>query len=172
MLKLYAVRAEDGRAAARALLARALEADYGLAALPELARAPGGKPYFPHYPDIQFNYSHSGPYALCALGSAPVGADIEVLRPRGAGLPQRALAPEELAWWSAQGGDWPAFFTLWTRKESWVKYTGTGLRAFRAEYPPLPGTAEGPLFLRTYADAGWVASVCAAAPLPEHILWL
>lgn len=46
----------------------------GLTRMPELDRRPGGKPYFPHEEGLEFNLSHSGHLALCALDNAPVGA--------------------------------------------------------------------------------------------------
>lgn len=56
------------------LLALALRESRGLTRMPELDRRPGGKPYFPHEEGLEFNLSHSGHLALCALDNAPVGA--------------------------------------------------------------------------------------------------
>lgn len=62
------------------LLALALRESRGLTRMPELDRRPGGKPYFPHEEGLEFNLSHSGHLALCALDNAPVGADIQMVR--------------------------------------------------------------------------------------------
>ena len=67
MLRLYLSRTADGKMDARALLERAL-ADRGVQQMPAVERAPGGKPYFPDRPELCFSLSHSGPWALCALG--------------------------------------------------------------------------------------------------------
>ena len=82
------------------LLALALERELGLPQMPEIAREPGGRPYFPACPDLCFNISHSRGGAVCALDRLPVGVDVELLRP----------APRRLA------GDLEdeAFFRLWT----------------------------------------------------------
>lgn len=81
MLRLYLSRTADGKMDAWALLERALT-DRGLEQMPAVERAPGGKPYFPDRPGLCFSLSHSGPWALCALGDGPVGADVETVRDR------------------------------------------------------------------------------------------
>lgn len=149
------------------LLGDALARAYGLSVLPPLARTPLGKPYLPDYPHLHFNWSHSGQLTLCVLSDRPVGVDIEVMRPRGASLPRYALTPEEYARYQALGGDWPAFYTLWTRKEAWCKYTGEGLRRRWGEAPPQEG-----LYFRTYAGETWRAAVCGEEEPPETICWM
>ena len=43
-------------------------------------RGPSGKPYLVNCPGVHFNISHSGGYAVCAVGSVPMGVDIEFRR--------------------------------------------------------------------------------------------
>ena len=71
-----------GEGDAYALLGELLRAEYGLGVLPAMARGADGKPYFPGEPELHFNVSHSGGLALCGAGEAPLGVDVEVLRPR------------------------------------------------------------------------------------------
>ena len=75
------------------LLAYALSHRYQLSPPPALARTPLGKPYFPQYPHLHINWSHSGSLVLCALSDSPVGVDVEWVRPRAATLPRYALTP-------------------------------------------------------------------------------
>lgn len=114
---IYAAAGPAGgeRTLAYHLLALALEREYGLDSLPEIAREPGGKPFFPSRPDICFSISHSHGAAVCALHDQPVGVDIEKLR----------HAPQRLA----KGMEDGAFFRLWTAKEATVKRRGEGLEA-------------------------------------------
>ena len=123
-LIVYAAQAprERERALAWGLLRLALARELGLHALPETAREPGGKPYFPARPELQFSLSHSHGGAVCALHSLPVGVDIEKLRP----------APRRLA----QGMEDEAFFRLWTAKEATVKREGRGIAALRGPLEP------------------------------------
>ena len=134
---VYAASGLEGgeRALARRLLALALEREYGLRELPEIAREPGGKPFFPSRPDICFNLSHSHGAAVCALHDKPVGIDVEKLRP----------APRRLA----EGMEDEAFFRLWTAKEATVKRRGQGVAALLRPMEPdslcrhLEGLLEG-----------------------------
>lgn len=71
----------------RRLLALGVRERWGLAALPELARAPGGKPFFPAFPQYRFNLTHTDGLCLCALSEAEVGVDAERVRPAGPGCP-------------------------------------------------------------------------------------
>lgn len=140
------------------LLAHALREGYGLTSLPPMARGPCGKPFFPQYPHIHFNLSHSGPYALCAVGEREVGVDIEEMRPRSPALPRKVLTDAEYRRYEENGGDWPAFYALWTRKESFCKRQGRGVAHPREICPPLPG--ESPE-LRSFSGPGWCAAVCS-----------
>lgn len=144
-----------GRGDAYALLARAAARVWGMNALPPIARAPGGKPFFPDCPDRQFSLSHSGGLALCALSDKPVGADIELVRPRDEKLPAYVFRGADYDRFLTLGGDWDAFYTLWTEMESIVKYTGEGLTALRRAALP-PGCTAFPL-----SGAGWRGTVCA-----------
>lgn len=164
MVTVYLARGEDGRALAPTLLERAAAELWGLP-LPGIARLPGGKPWFPARPGLHFSLSHSGPLALCAAGDAPVGADVERVRPRSAGLPRYVCSAGELAWFEGRGERWEDFYTLWTLKEARCKCTGEGLRRGpRALRVPLlePGEAgalDGFAF-RAWGGPGWRAAAC------------
>lgn len=161
-MKLYGAK----NCSATELLFYILAEKYGLSPLPELARTKDGKPYFPSLPSLCFNLSHTGPYTLCAVSSKPVGVDIEQIRPRRNTLPRYAFTPEEYAQYEALGSDWSAFYTLWTKKEAWCKYTGEGLRRSWGVAPPASG-----LFFGTYTGSGWRAAVCGEEAPPEEIIW-
>ena len=102
------------------LLAYAVRAVWGID-LPETAELPGGKPYFPACPQLHFSVSHTRTAALVAVSAAPVGADVEQVRPLHPAMARRLA--------QADCGDLQPF-ELWTLRESWFKLTGTGdLRA-------------------------------------------
>lgn len=163
---LLACESKDSKGAARALLLLALEEGYGLTELPPMEREALGKPFFPALPHIHFNLSHSGPYALCAVGEGPVGVDIEAVRPRRTTLPKGVLTDEEYRWYQEQGGGWKDFYTLWTRKESWAKYTGGSVARPRRVCPPLPGEEALSPRLVSLSGPGWRAAVCCGEPIP------
>lgn len=143
------------------LLALALRETWGLAALPPMERAEWGKPFFFGHPDLYFNVSHSGPFSLCAVGDEAVGVDVETVRPRSEGLARYALTPAELERFAAMGGTWEDFYTLWTAREAWSKFTGDGVA--RTRHADIPHA----LCLSPFAGDGWRATVCAISAVEE-----
>ena len=167
----------QGKGEAYGLLAELLAAEYGLAELPERERAEGGKPFFPKLPHLHFNVSHSGGLALCGAGAAPLGVDLEAVRPRRAGLARYICSPEEYAWYEQLGGDWESLYTIWTLKEARVKCTGEGLRrlpntiAVPRIAPGQVGERDGLIF-RAYAGDGWRGAACCLPPeIPPETVW-
>lgn len=162
MLRLFFAQDVD----THTLLRQAAGLVWGMETLPDLDRAPKGKPFFHSIPQCRFNLSHSGPYALCALSDGEVGADVEVIRPRRSFLPQKALSGTEFAWFRDRGSRWEDFYTLWTLKEARVKYTGTGLTlpprdiAVPLLDPGQHACLDGLIFT-AYAGEGWRAALCA-----------
>lgn len=88
-----------------------------------------GKPRLKGFPDIHFNLSHAGDYAVCALGSVPLGIDIEPIRPFDREVAACCMSAEELSFLSSlsESEQAEAFTRLWTLKESYLKATGSGL---------------------------------------------
>lgn len=155
---------------AYSLLAYAAHRRWGLEQLPAIARADGGKPFFPAHPHCHFNLSHRGTLALCAVDDAPVGVDIEVVRPHHPKLAERICSPEELAWADRQSDRTHALLRLWTAKESRVKYTGTGLTVpLRSIAVPLPPADRmNDLHFFYIQGENWLLSCCGHS-LPNAV---
>ena len=83
---------------------------------PPFRRRPWANRFFPRYPDLHFSLSHGKTHILAAVSEAPVGADVETVRPVRAGVPERVCTQAELSEFD--------FFELWVLKESYVKLTG------------------------------------------------
>ncbi len=91
---------------------------------------PYGKPYLIGAPQVFFNLSHSGAWIVCAIGDREMGIDVEQVRDI-CGMPAivaRMFSPGEqrliMDLEGFEGLD--KFFSLWTLKESFVKYLGRG----------------------------------------------
>ena len=86
-----------------------------------------GKPYLAEYPEIHFNISHSGGWAVCALASMPCGVDIQERRSiRSRRMVERTMnAREQRQIQEAEDGT-GEFIKLWTYKESCIKLSGEG----------------------------------------------
>ncbi|MEO5892707.1 MAG: 4'-phosphopantetheinyl transferase superfamily protein [Ferruginibacter sp.] len=84
------------------------------------------KPYFDN--QVQFNISHSGLYTICAISCTnAVGIDVEEIKEIPLGDFTEFFYYEE--WQEVLNAVDPtrAFYTLWTKKESFLKVIGTGL---------------------------------------------
>ena len=86
-----------------------------------------GKPYLKEYPNLCYNLSHSGKYVALVVDERPVGIDIEQLRRGYQKLVKRFFSEEEVRLFDASWDD-ELFTKLWTRKESYLKATGYGMR--------------------------------------------
>lgn len=159
----------EKNADAYALLAYSVRQVYGLYTLPAIGRTATGKPFFPDRPQLHFNLSHSGSFALCALDDSPVGVDIETVRPHHPRLAERICSPAELAWLGAQADPQGALLSLWTKKEARVKQDGCGLAVpLREIYVPFDedGVLDG-LHFRSLSGETWVAAACGRSSPAE-----
>ncbi len=118
--------------AAELLLRYALSELSAEADLSRLEYGPHGKPYLPDCPFF-FNLSHSGSFAVCAVGSVELGIDLEKKRDRGKDFSRIAshfFSSEEeqvLADIADEAERMDCFYRLWTLKESYLKALGTGI---------------------------------------------
>ncbi|MEV4443788.1 4'-phosphopantetheinyl transferase superfamily protein, partial [Streptomyces sp. NPDC049577] len=120
---------------------------------------PHGRPAVAGAP-LHFNLSHAGDLALFAFADTPVGADVEARQPASVVAEvSRLLHPREIAELDALAeGDRPAAFSrCWTRKEAYLKGTGTGL----SESPSVTYVGSGPL---PAAPDGWTLTDVEAGP--------
>ena len=90
-----------------------------------------GKPFIPGGPEISI--SHARGAAAVAVSDKPVGVDMEQIRCVRSNLPKRIMSEKEYLWYQSERESNEAFFTLWTLKESYYKYLGTGLPGFPNE---------------------------------------
>ena len=107
----------DRHAAAYALLRYAVQRTRGIPC-PEIARTPGGKPYFIGTSVPYFSLSHTKTHVLAALSEHEIGADIETRRRIDDRLRDRLFTPEEQREFD--------FFDGWTLREAIFKLTGAG----------------------------------------------
>lgn len=117
----------------------------------QIARTDRGKPYFPRLPEIHFSISHSGAYWGCAVATEPIGMDlqehtrlkdetVEEASIRFLKLAKRFLHPKEAEF--VKHDAYNHFFTVWTAKESYVKYTGRGIDDEFSERCVIPEKTE------------------------------
>lgn len=116
----------------RILLASLLAKTLAITTLPEIIVSSNGRPSFtdPQLPD--FNISHSGNVIMVAVAQhCQVGIDLELKRPRKKllQLAKYSFSQAEYDWLSQLSDDAfePAFWQLWTIRESILKLSGKGV---------------------------------------------
>ena len=120
---------KTGHEAGRELLAELYRRATG-EALPPVAIADRGKPYFPDS-DWHFSISHTKSHAFCALSRCPIGIDAEELtRKIDLRLADKILSASERAEFDAAEDQHRALLTFWVLKEAAAKLTGEGLRGY------------------------------------------
>ena len=92
---------------------------------PQILRTPEGKPYI-ETEEVCFSVSHTADTFALAVDDAPLGLDIQYRRDAKASRIGRKYFTEQEQEMVREGG-LDAFFRIWTRKEAYGKYLGTGL---------------------------------------------
>lgn len=136
------------------LLADILLDHYGIDLTREtdpIARHPLGKPYLTAHEDLYFSISHSADWAACAVGPVPMGLDIQYRKKKKTDLlAARILSGEEFSVLENAPDRDICFYDFWVKKESYLKYTGEGIRKDLRTVPYedcrflfLPGMIDG-----------------------------
>ncbi|WP_177223744.1 4'-phosphopantetheinyl transferase family protein [Butyrivibrio sp. INlla21] len=89
-----------------------------------------GKPFVKDRDDIFYNISHSGNYVVCAIGSSPVGIDVQEHKSADLNIADRFFSKEEkeaLALETSEDAKRKLFYDLWSLKEAYIKCIGIGL---------------------------------------------
>lgn len=96
-----------------------------------VGKASFGKPFIEGKEQFHYNLSHSGSWVVLACGNREVGVDVEhINRDTDVdAVANRFFSPDERQYLRQKPGDSRSrFFEIWTGKESYLKYLGTGLK--------------------------------------------
>jgi 4'-phosphopantetheinyl transferase len=141
------LEADKKRTVAGEMLARKAVAEYSGVKAEDIifAISESGKPYIENS-KFEFNISHSGDYAVCAVNETPIGIDIEKLRPVDLRVAKRVCNEAELIYlfgfppkenefvYTEDKELITRFFEIWTAKEAYVKLTGQGIDGDFSEF--------------------------------------
>ena len=86
-----------------------------------------GKPYIPNYEGVHFNISHCKEAVVIGICDHEIGIDVEGRRRFSDTLLERAFNDEEKALVKRSNDPQKDFASIWTRKEAYFKWTGTGI---------------------------------------------
>lgn len=130
MLEVYYSRTEGEDLKSEDFVRRLVRARYGLEDRElVIIRDEYGKPFFQDCPHLHFNISHTEGLMVCGLSDKILGLDVERLTPYRPALVNRYFSPDERAYvLKEEPGRDRRFTELWTLKEAWLKWRGTGIR--------------------------------------------
>jgi 4'-phosphopantetheinyl transferase len=169
-----------GRSALRGILAR-----YGRGAETagdlRFATGPYGRPSLVEPEGLHFNFTRSGPLALCAVGRTELlGVDLEQIRPipEAGSITKSHFSKREQALLASLGAPpesllfQRAFYATWTRKEAVIKALGLGLAQPLDSFSvtPLPGQRPRLLEVPDGRPATWTLRAFSPAPGYEAAL--
>jgi 4'-phosphopantetheinyl transferase len=86
-----------------------------------------GKPYCEFLDDFHFNVSHSGDWVVCTIDKNPIGIDIEKISTIDLDISKNFFSDKEHEDLMLSNDPFDYFFTLWSLKESYIKFIGKGL---------------------------------------------
>ncbi len=121
----------------------------------EIVKTEKGKPYFKNIPDLFFSISHTDGLTVIAVGNSEVGVDVEKLRMADLRITRRFLK-QEADYITAADSD-KRFFEVWTKKEAYLKYKGTGLSGGLDSVNVFDCTHS----IKTFYFEDYVISVCS-----------
>ena len=121
-----------------------------------------GKPFLRDHSAFQYNLSHSGGYVACVIGGTPVGIDIETVRPMNLEIIDRFFTKDERQYIQNRPVEKKiiAFFEIWTKKEAYVKYRGTGLSLPFSSFQVLE-PQDAIVFHCVFQEEAFVCHVCS-----------
>lgn len=88
------------------------------------------KPYIEEAWDLDFSYTHSGKWVVCAISNNKIGVDVQKIFPNYIDIARRTFSKAEADTLKKMTGliKEEYFYKLWVLKESYVKCIGTGMR--------------------------------------------
>ncbi len=123
-----------------------------------------GKPKIAGFEDLHFNLSHCRLAAACALSCKPVGVDVQDWAQRHLSVAKQVCSAQEFSFLERAEDPNVAFAEIWTRKESYGKYTGQGILYPMRELSFLGHAPQGTV-MESFAFDGYALSYCAEEAL-------
>lgn len=100
--------------------------EYGLDENWEFSYGKYGKPYI-EGEDIHFNFSHTKSAIACVVSRTPVGIDVQDIVTDYQRIIHKVCTRKEIRWLESVPDSQRSFTRLWSLKEAFVKYKGTGI---------------------------------------------
>lgn len=134
-----------------------------------------GKPHIKELPEFYYNLTHCGECAALVTDTCSVGIDVEGIHKDGRKLAERFFAEEEKKILLEDFSN-EAFTRIWTRKESYLKATGVGMRmpldAFSVLEEKVLRKETMPVEMVSEKDDYYIKSFCLKENAELQNIWL
>jgi len=117
-----------------------------------------GKPYLQDYLKFQFNISHTRNAIAVAFSSVEIGIDIEHIEPPDYRIAKRFFAPAEQEFIFSHENPEYAFYEIWTKKEAYIKFLGTGFSTPLKSFDVLNNKIKS--MLHTFEASNYLVTTC------------
>ena len=124
-----------------------------------------GKPRLKGYTSFHFNVSHTRTAIAAAFSDKEIGVDIEKIIEPNFDIAKRFFTQNENNYIVSQDDSRRAFYEIWTKKESYVKYTGFGLNKPLSSFDVVNKGIHAAI--NTYYFDNYLLSVCTEPSTKE-----
>jgi len=119
-----------------------------------------GKPYIKTCRDFQYNVSHTRNAVVVAMADCGVGVDIERIKPIDYKIADRFFSDNEQKYIKNQSDETDKrFYEIWTKKEAYIKYKGTGLPLLNSAIDVFDPVISNRI--QTIEKDGYMISICS-----------
>ncbi|KEJ00115.1 hypothetical protein N494_03655 [Clostridium botulinum A2B7 92] len=122
---------------------------------------PFGKPSISNSYNFNYSISHTSTYLACCVSNHNIGIDIEVCQHMDESLLQLICTPKELDYILNSNYRNISSTMIWTRKEAYYKFIGTGLQDNINEFDTLNRVTKDNLCLFSFYYHNHIISICA-----------
>lgn len=129
-----------------------------------------GKPFLLNKPTFYFNISHTRNALAVAFSNHEIGIDVESIKTVDFAIANRFFTSSERDYLFAHRNPKRAFYEIWTKKEAYIKWMGTGLSTPLTAFNVLDHMIDS--MIHTFETGKYLVSVCCkeiAATKPNII---
>lgn len=122
-----------------------------------------GKPFLLDYPKFQFNISHTRNAIAVGFSNSEIGIDIEPVKPIDLAIANRFFTSSEQDHIISHDNPDYALYEVWTKKEAYIKYLGTGLSTPLNSFNVLDDSLR--TMMNTFSLEQYIISICCNDPM-------
>lgn len=116
------------------------------------------KPFLLNHSKFHFNISHTRNAIVVAFLNSEIGIDIESIKPLDLKIAKRFFTSSEQDYIISHDNPDYAFYEVWTKKEAYIKYIGTGLSTPLKSFNVMNDKIRS--ILHTYVTKKYIVSTC------------